>query len=288
MNFQELYDILINEDAIENIDIQGDWNDNKLHGYDKASIKMMQNPLQAERIKSKWSKLETPIDLYIVKGKNLHKFYELGRVDYYFVRDKMGLNINHNDDHITLILTNNKGDEKIPLTPWTIAHRFGHAFAKDTVQKQGSDYFYNQVRGTVEKLFKEIARIVYGLKTLDRRVSTGPYSSIITPDRELKKLLAQALGTFKSARDNNIRNSEEFTNELIAQYIITGKIVLNSELPKMLIRKYAWGKPQGINKQQMTIELQQELEDTIYEYQNSLFYDIESLFTSNIGHIFVM
>ena len=288
MNFQELYNILINEDAIENIDVQGDWTDGKLHGYDRASIKMMQNPLQIERIKSKWAKLETPVDLYIVKGKNLHKFYELGRVDSYFVRDKMGLNLNYNDQHITLILTNNKGDEKIPLTPWTIAHRFGHAFARDTVQKQGSDYFYDQIRGTVEKLFKEIARIVYGINSLNKTVSAGPYSHMTVPDRELKKLLAQGLGTFKSARDNNIRNSEEFTNELIAQYIITGKIVLNKDLPKMLVKRYVWGQPQGVNKRQMTEQLQEELEYTIYEYQNSLYYDIEALFTANVGHIFVM
>jgi hypothetical protein len=47
------------------------------------------------------------------------------------------------------------------------------------------------------------------------------------------KHLSHALGTFKSARDKNLRDYFEIYNELFAQYLITGKVTL-SELPKMI------------------------------------------------------
>lgn len=283
MTFQELYKFLIKEDdAIENIELKGDWTSSKLHGYDKASVGILKNKNSLERIKTKWSKLEHPIDLYIAKGPEIHKFYELGRVDFYFVRDKMKLDITPNDDNITLILTNNKGDEKVPLTPWIIAHRFGHAFSRDTVTRNGSDYFWKQIQVTVNKLFDEILHIAYG-----RKLSINdPYSKT---NQKIKRELSHALGTFKSARDKNLRNDSEFIHELIAQYIINGKVTLNTKLPNVLPIKSAWGRVDGypLNRN-LSQDDKEELEWTFKQKEEEINYDIDNLFTSNIGHIFVM
>lgn len=281
MKFNELYKLIINEDSIENIELKGDWDSPKKYGYDNASIGILKNKNSLERIKNKWAKLEHPIDIYIAKGPKMHTFYELGRVDFYFVRDKMNLDITPNDDHITLIFTNNKGDEKVPLTPWVMAHRFGHAFSRDQVRRNGSDYMWKQTALTAHNLFSEVARIAYGMK-----LENNIYSF---RDRKIKKHLAQALGTFKSARDQNIRNEAEFTNEIIAQYIINGKITLNRNLPDILPISHAWGKPSGPRKnKQLTDDQQEELQDIIEQKESELNYDVDSLFTSNIGHIFVM
>ena len=33
----------------------------------------------------------------------------------------------HGPDVITVVFTNNTGDRRLPLTPWIMAHRIGHA-----------------------------------------------------------------------------------------------------------------------------------------------------------------
>jgi len=283
MTFQELYKFLIKEDdGIENIELKGDWESSKLHKYDRASVGILKNKNSLERIKNKWSKLEHPIDIYIAKGPEISKFYELGRVDSYFVRDKMKLDIPYNEDNITLIFTNNMGDEKVPLTPWIMAHRFGHAFSRDTVTRNGSDYFWREIKKTVNKLFDEILGIAYGQKLS----ISDPYSRT---NQKIKRELGHALGTFKSARDKNIRNDDEFINELIAQYIINGKITLNTKLPNILPIKTAWGRVDGYPlRRNLSQDQKDELEYTFELYENMLNNDIDTIFTSNIGHIFVM
>jgi hypothetical protein len=284
MTFQEFYNLIIKEDAVDNIELKGDWESSRKYGYDAASIGILKNKNSLERIKNKWSKLEVPVDIYIVKGPKVHQFTEIGRVDSYFVRDKLKLNLDYNQDSITIIFTNNKGDEKIPMTPWTMAHRFGHALARDTITKNGSDYFWKQIKITAEKLFTEVGKVLYNRETAEHNYMSSRNADV----RELKRHLAQALGTFKSARDKNLRNDNEFINELIAQYIITGKVTLNRNLPDILPLKHAWGKAQGPYKRKLTPEQEEDLQDTIEQKEAELNYDIDNLFTSNIGNIFVM
>jgi hypothetical protein len=277
-SFKDFFNRILNEDALDNLEIRGDWENGKPYGYDKPSIKMMANPLTAERIKKKWAKLDYPVNAYIIKGPKIHTYTELGRVPWKFVRDKMKLeDMNYDDDAITCIFTNNKGAEKIPMTPWTLAHRLGHAMARDTMRNE-RPYMYREVERTVEKLFLRVAEY-YGKRPT-------PYTN--TLDEPFKKALAQSLGTFKSARDRNLRASFEFVNESIAQFIITGKITLNRDLPKILPVRFAWGKPQGSYLRFTDEHTKEDLEDIINDYENQLYNNIDALFGSSIGNIYVM
>jgi hypothetical protein len=280
MTFQDILktiQLIHEDDEIENIELLGNWKDNKTHGYDRKSINMLNNPNQLERIKKKWNKLRYPVDLYILKGPKVHQYNEVGRVDSYFVRDKLGLkDLNFNDESITLILTNNKGDEKVPLTPWTIAHRFGHALARDSINTYSSRMWQGVLK-EVNRAFTEIAKEAYGINF------KGIYN-----DRKLALALANTLGTFKSARDNNIRNPLEFVNEIIAQYIITGNVTLNKNLPKILPSKYAWGKPNGPMLITRTDEQKSDLQWLLNHKGELLTQYAEDLLGANIGHIFVM
>lgn len=285
LSFKQLFYRLFSEDAMDNLEVQGNWNDGKAHGYDKPSLKMMTNPLNIERIKKKWEKLPYDVNAYIIKGPKIHQYTELGRVTFDFVRDKLGMNINYDDDKITVIYTNNKGSEKVPLTPWTLAHRLGHAMARDKISND-TPYMYKEVNLTIDKLLRDVAKY-YGRNSLTKEVRSS-YSYNSVPDEQFKKALVYALATFKSARDRKLRASFEFTNELIAQYVITGKVTLNANLPKLLPLSYAWGKPQGYHLRFTEERTPQELEDLIEVYQSELYNDIDALFGSSIGNIYVM
>ena len=280
MTFKQLY-TLMTEDNIEDLQVQGNWDDGKRHGYDKASIGIMKNPNTIQRIKKKWDRFKYPIDMYIVKGPKIHQFTEIGKVPYEFLRNELKLDIPTDSEHITLVFTNNKGNEKMPMTPWTLAHRFGHAIRRDA---NGINYHYKELTQTVMRLFKEVASTLYR-REISTSINRYGYENN-TNDNGLLRALSHALGTFKSARDKNLRDYGEFTNELIAQFIITDNIKLNRDLPNILPLRYAWGNPSGPYKNH-TID-DEEIDDIMTRYEQDIYNYIDILIGSAIGDIFVM
>lgn len=286
MTFKDFFNkYLLREDSIENIEMKGDWDAPQQYGWSKSDAGILKSPKGLERIKTKW-KLDQPVDVYLVKGKNARNFVELGEVPFEFVRDKMGLDILPDSDHITIIYTQNTGAEKIPATPWTLAHRLGHALARKNGMG-GKNFLYENIRDSVNRLFNEVAKNIYGVDLKD------DYFSYNNPEkykrnRKIRKELGHSLGTFKSARDKNLREDFEFVNEIIAQYIITGKIKFNKDLPRILATSYVWGRASGPYKRNVS---ESEKEDMGYYIENAereLEYAIDDALNNAIGNIYVM
>lgn len=286
MTFKDFFNkFLLREDSIENIEMKGDWESPKPYGWSKADTGILKSPRGLERIKTKW-KLDQPVDVYLVKGKDAKKFVELGEVSYEFIRDKMGLDILPDSDHITIIYTQNTGAEKIPATPWTLAHRLGHALARKDGMGGNND-LYESIRDSVNRLFNEVSKNVYGVDIKDEyRNYSNP--STYRRNRKIKKELGHSLGTFKSARDRNLREEFEFVNEIIAQYIITGNIKLNRELPQILPTSYAWGKASGPYKRKLSESEKEDLGYYIENAESELEYAVDDALNNAIGSIFVM
>jgi hypothetical protein len=284
MNFKDFFNnFLLREDSVENIELKGDWDSNKPYGWNKADTGILKSPLGLERIKTKW-KIDQPVDIYLVKGKQASKFVELGKVNYDFIRNEMNLDILPDSDHITIIYTQNTGAEKIPATPWTLAHRFGHALA--SVQGLGrSNDQYESIVQAVDRLFETIARDVYRTDISER---TFYNPALGAQNRKIRRELGHALGTFKSARDRRLRADFEFVNEIIAQYIITGKVKLNHEFPRVLPLRYSWGKPSGKWRKQLSEEDKADLDNYLSNMERELEYHIDDALNEAIGDIFVM
>jgi hypothetical protein len=80
----------------------------------------------------------------------------------------------------------------------------------------------------------------------------------------------------------------EFINELIAQYVITGEIKFNKDYPQILATSYTWGHPQGDYKKHLP---QDEMEDLIHyvsNKENDIRYYIQELISNAVGEIYVM
>ena len=185
-----------------------------------------------------------------------------------------------------IIFTQNIGAEKIPMTAWIIAHRLGHAIRQEDIF---DEYFAKKVMQD----FREILREVYGVSR--RKQQTYGYENrygFVPAGDDLSDLLAlaNAVGTMKSADKENLRNFYEFIYELVAQYIITGKIAFKP-LPKSFILKkqFAWGRP----NHQMARSKQDEdshdgWNDALHDYASQYEHYLDEVFNSLVGSIFVM
>jgi hypothetical protein len=287
MNFKDFFNyFLLREDSVENIELKGDWDAKQQYGWSKADTGILKSPLGLEKIKTKW-KIDQPVDIYLVKGKHASKFVELGKVNYDFIRNEMKLDVLPDSDHITIIYTQNTGAEKIPATPWTLAHRFGHALARVNGMGRRNDQ-YKSIEEAVDRLFETIADEVYGTDISD--ISERDYfrPKVSQENRKIRKELGHALGAFKSARDRHLRADFEFVNEIIAQYIITGKIKLNRDFPKVLPLRYAWGQPTGKWRKRLTEEDKADLDNYLSNTERELEYHIDDALNAAIGDIFVM
>ena len=172
------------------------------------------------------------------------------------------------------------------MTAWTIAHRLGHAIRRDKIFEQ---YFAKEIM----KDFRELLKEVYGI---DKKYSYAPgggygggYGNSQIDEKDLRAL-AHAVGTMRSARQNNLRNFFEFVYELVAQWIITGNVKFNP-LPMSLIlkKRMAWGRPSNDTKRSKLDDIAHEdWNETLRGYADKYEHYLDSVFSGLEGRIFVM
>lgn len=204
---------------------------------DARDRKMITNPKFKEIVSKKFSNTYYDINMYFVNSAKANRYTEVGAVDLDWVRDNLGDEVAdkvepnyQQDEQVNIIFTNNKGAERVNMTPWIIAHRMGHAFARFDSGLGAKRQFqsYQEIVDSIGTEFDMIFQDVYGIRNYSSKGTFGPKRR---EDQLLMKHLAHNIGTFKSARDKNLRDYFELYNELFAQYVITGEIKFN-ELPR--------------------------------------------------------
>lgn len=269
----------LSEMPITNLNRLGDWNPaaNRQYGFDRKDAGIIGSDKGIEKIKRMWSNSKENFDVYFVRQKNAWKHIEVGEVSTEWVQKNLGMDIKPNEEAITIIFTNNRGAEKIPMTAWTIAHRLGHAIRWDETFDR---YFAKEI----EQDFRNILNKIYAYqKSQNNYYSQNSYNS----DEKMLRALAHAVGTMQSARQRNLRNFFEFAYELVAQYIITGKIKFNPIPQNLIIQNgMAWGKPVSkIRNSQVDLT---DWNEMLQGYADKYEYYLDSIFMGLIGRIFVM
>jgi hypothetical protein len=291
------HDWLLSEMPIQ-IQKVGGWGEkDRPYGYRKDDLKIMERGI--EKITAKWAKSQEQFNTFICRSSNCFKYIEVGQVDEDFVREKLGLKIVPNPTQpdeikvdpnaITYIVTNNRGADRIPLTAWTLAHRFGHAIAATGRMSRkpmpAFEYFTNELmrdlRMIIEQAYGENVRFQYG-------------SPADANQARMMQKVCCAIGTMKSARDGTLRNIFEFAYELIAQYIITGKITFNP-LPKSIAYYKTDENDYGrrtSRRASLYSRYDYDLESTNEYIEDSLketvTMNIQTVLSSCVGKIFVM
>lgn len=200
----------LRETPIGSIDLKGEWDKPNHIGFGKIDQKLLQNPSHHQRIRKAFNNTPYMIDLiffphssFEIKGDDDDHNYSVdsfARGDYdgsaagiYSKLEILDEVIVGKPGVITLVLASNLSpkENKIPMTPWIIAHKIGHAI-QDEVGRYDDTL---------------LSDLIFQLEMIIEKIRIEFYSY-----------------TFKSAK--NLSNSFEIPAELIAQYLIQGKVTL--------------------------------------------------------------
>ncbi len=259
MRLRQLFDQLY-EAPIEDYQLIGDFSKRQSF-HMPQDRRLVSNPRYIERIKSMFANTEFDFRMYFVNSKEAlighadvaepgqyqqrAPIVEEGEVTLQWLQQKMPQGLaqiqqqgGFNPEGINMIFTNNRGDQGKPMTGWIIAHRIGHSVLRP--RRDGKNV-YNTIQRELQEQIRQIFQM-YGVKLPQSVTNRGWGGSQENFDAApVRRFLAQ-LGTFKSARDNNLRNFSEFIYECFAQYLIKGAITLNPP-PVQMITGFAWGRP---------------------------------------------
>lgn len=190
-----------------------------------------------ERIKKAFRNTNEDFYFYFVNTPKANEHTEVGEVTLDWVKEnldeelytKLAADMEESDgDGIFVVYTNNKGSEWRPMTPWILAHRFGHAVSRFSFNKGRSERqfrTYDELVNGVNSAAEELLGLGFGIDFDSRKFNRRAERR----EELLFKNFMQAHLTFKSARDKNLRDYFEVYNELIAQYLITGKTPIKTE-----------------------------------------------------------
>jgi len=275
---------VIDEMAIKQFKTVGDWN--RRSSFGDIDRKLLTSPRGVEKIKRQWEKTPFDFDMYLVNDRRVNKsrFREVGLVNMSFVRDEMKLTAEEipdpDENTITIIYTSNTGAERYMASGWILAHRLGHALARGKgITAEKWQEFIKSLRNRVASILKQ----VYGIDVYNK---TYDFQGNADKDKILK-YVAQQLGTMKSARDNKMRSWYEFAYELLAQYLLTGKIKFNELRQKIVTGIAGWSRKQtrySKDEEARNISNAEDLEIMASEIE----VDLELILGSAIGKVFVM
>jgi hypothetical protein len=275
LNFNEIVEQVLNEAPIDTYQTIGDFS--KGHSFsDKRDRELVVHPVAIKKVKDFFKNTNVDFDFYFVNLKGRRYFSEHGKMsvdkvlkpypDGLGIKPEQLANGRINEDNITVFFVGNSAAEKIPLTSWTIAHRFGHAIRRLDVFQHYTNW--------LEKQFDEVLK-QYNI------VKPSPYATANFGKAQAN--LYNQIGTMKSARDGKIDRPFEFYYELFAQYLKDGKITLNP-LGKTILKGHAaYGRKEHAYTKNVD-EVNSILNQIVLDFE----YYAEDVLGSCIGDVYVM
>lgn len=225
------------ESPISDISHVGNWEKGSSF-RDPRDRKLLTSEKALTKIKAQWKyPEETMLNIILVNSADANKWTEEGNVTREWLAEKMprdwaAIEPLLKDNEVNIIYTNNKGSERVPLTGWVMAHRFAHTLEAAHRRGHGrggtsSAYYFGEACSVFASTMKEIMSM-YGIRDTRNQY----YRSANTEHFGLQDIMplrafCHEVGTFRSAREKNIRNPMEFMLELFAQYVFTGDMKFN-------------------------------------------------------------
>ena len=242
----------ITETPIGDYETIGNW-DKGASFHSKRDRMIIRHPRAIEITKKKFNNNEHTFNLYFLNSKEAKDHVELGRRGIDWVRQNLGDEVANavepnvgEEGHVNVIFTNNRGDQGKPMTAWMMAHRIAHSMARP--EGRGNQFpSYKEAANTIAWHMSSIMEDGYGKQNyphdddrLNRTFLPNRDDGKVRVEQLMLKHFFTKVCTFKSARDNNLRDYFEVLNELFAQYVTTGKIKFN-KAPQKFGTKGAFG-----------------------------------------------
>lgn len=273
----------IDEMALSTYQPMGDFNKpGPFQGADKRLVPHPTNKLKTEKFFEK-----TPYDfrLFFSNLTGTGRYSEFGPMSTEQIRqifkDQADQIIDGSDDAITVVFVGNKGDRKVMLTPWLMAHRFGHAIQAGVRKNSGWSAW-----SEAEKHFFSVVNNM--LAEYYSRISAGfnkNFSQKLVPEYNA---LFNAIGTQRSSRTGQIRRPYEFLYEIFAQYLGTGQVKFNPLPSNLGYGRKVFGNPTNylnIKPEYRDESIRQDAADAL---ANDMQYMFDDVLNSSVGKIFVM
>lgn len=249
-------------------------------GADKKLVVHPTNQIKAQKFFEK-----TPYDfrLFFSNISGTGKYSEYGAMSTDNIKeifkDQADAIIDGHEDSITVVFVGNKGDSKVPMTPWIMAHRFGHAV--QATNRMSGWSAWNEAEkmffGSVNTLLDEY----YG--------KASDYGKVpkwnLTPEYNA---LFNAIGTQRSSRKGEIRRPYEFLYEIFAQYLKTGSVEFNPLPNNLGYGSKAWGTPTKYLRLKSEYNNDPDRKQAADSLANDMGYMFDDVLSSSVGKIFVM
>lgn len=117
----------------------------------------------------------------------------------------------------TWIFAQNSSGNHMPLTAWMMAHRFGHMTFFNRGDRSSDVGYVEHVDAVVMAVF------AMGLQQMCD-YDIGDHYHIMSNDDEPACALSRLLMTMRTARTCNLSTSADSASEMLAQYLLTGKV----------------------------------------------------------------
>ncbi len=124
---------------------------------------------------------------------------------------------------ISIILSNNEGADRLPLTGWIIAHRLYHCFQSDRVSKF---HTANTIKGgpnlvmMLSKISEQYKGVMFDLENYCIEGEGRPYLNMWAR--------GCLIGSSKACRDFKLNSGPELLPECFAQYMLRGRVTLRT------------------------------------------------------------
>ena len=195
--------------------------------------------------------------------------------------------VNGSQDAITVVFVGNKGDSKVPMTPWIMAHRFGHAIQAGVRMGRNGAMNWNVWTNAEQHFFKTINRYLeeYYSKRPGMNLGRGGFQFDLSPEYNA---LFNNIGTQHSSRAGLIKRPYEFLYEMFAQYLGTGSIKFNPFPASLGYGKQAWGQHSKYLTIKPDYRDEGERQDIANTLANDMQYMFDDVLSDSVGKIFVM
>lgn len=262
--------------------------------FDKRDRMLVTHPASITRTKKKFGATEHLFNFYFVNSKEAkeNEVTELGLVTLERLRDLLGDEVHDavsktmGDDAINVVFTGNSGAERKNLTAWMMAHRIGHAMNR-TRQKNGykeaADYLISQFAACMGYYGRD--EFPDTERKMTYSPSYGGQDDLRVKQKAMKEFFHH-VGGFRSAREGIIRDWFEVLNELIAQYLTTGKIKFRPA-PQTFGKK-GFGSNRGFNHRIQDEQGLEEVNDLLDTLGRDMTYHIDNMLSAVCNEVLIM
>jgi hypothetical protein len=234
----------------------------------------------------------TPYDfrLFFSNIPGTGKYSETGPVDSATLQQMFGAEYaaqiaQDSEDAITVVFVGNSGADKVMMTPWIMAHRFGHAIQAGSrgrgtwsVWLEAEKHFFNSVNSMLEECYGKVDNNLY-------RNSNATMKGNLTAEYNA---LFNAIGTQRSSRTGQIKRPYEFLYELFAQYLKHGRVTLNPLPANLTYGRKVWGNPTQFMNIKPEYRGESERARESQTLANDMGFMFDDVLSSSVGKIYVM